>query len=391
MLVGVVGKPSAGKSTFFKAATLVNVAIADYPFTTIKPNHAVGYVRVKCVDQEFGVKCNPREGYCKDGTRFVPVELLDVAGLVPGASEGKGMGNQFLDDLRQGDCLIHVVDASGGTNEKGEKIRIGEHDPIKDVRFLEVELDMWYYNILSRAWPQMSKNSSVEQAPELLHKQFSGLGATLEMSKHAPTPKKPLKEWTQEELKQISTYFRKETKPMIIVANKADTRTAFENIERMKKEFPNYMIIPASAESEVALREADKKGLIKYTPGAKTFEITGELSDKQKQALEFIKENVLEKYGSTGVQEALDQAVFNFLKFIAIFPGGTKGFGDRFGNIMPDCFLLPPDSTALDFAYKIHKDLGDKFIKALDVRTKRILGKEHKLKHRDIIEIVSQR
>ena len=391
MLIGVVGKPSAGKSTFFKAATQVNVATADYPFTTIKPNHAVGYVRVKCVDQEFNVKCNPREGMCKEGTRFVPVELLDVAGLVPGAHEGKGMGNQFLDDLRQGDCLIHVVDASGSTNEKGERVKTGSHDPLKDVRFLEIELDMWYYNILNRAWPGIAKTTTIDDAPKALSKQFSGLGVTLDMAKKCPTPKKPLRAWTEEELKTISTYFRKQTKPIIIVANKADTQHAKENIERLKKEYKEYLIIPSSAESEVALREADKKGLIQYTPGANKFTITGELNEKQKTALEFIQKNVLDVYGSTGVQEALDQATFTFLQYIAIFPGGTKGFGDRFGNILPDCFLLPPNSTTLDFAYKLHKELGDKFIKAIDVRTKRVLGKEHELKHRDIIEIVSQR
>ena len=392
MLIGVVGKPSAGKSTFFKASTLVNVDIADYPFTTIKPNHAIAHVRVKCVENEFNVKCNPQKGFCKSGTRFVPIELLDVAGLVPGAHEGKGMGNQFLDDLRKGDCLVHVVDASGGTNEKGEKIKNGTHNPCKDVLFLEEEIDMWYYNILKRSWPGISKSKTIDDAPKALYKQFSGLGATEAMAKNAPIPKKTLRAWSDEELKNIAIYFREKTKPLLIAANKADVVGADKNVEKIKKEFSGYTIIPCSSESEIALREADKKGLINYVPGSNTFEITSDkLNEKQLKALEFIQKNVLDKYGSTGVQEVLDKSVFELLKAIAIFPGGVKGFADKHGNVLPDCFLLQPDSTALDFAYKIHQDLGDKFIKAIDVRTKRLLGKTHKLKHRDVIEIVSQK
>src|SRR3989338_5626200 len=139
MLIGVVGKANVGKSTFFKAATLAEVEIANYPFATIKPNHGTGYVRVDCAEKFFNVKCNPRFGYCIEGIRFVPVDMLDVAGLVPGAHEGKGMGNQFLDDLRQADALIHVVDVAGTTNEKGEPITPGSYDPADDIKFLEEE------------------------------------------------------------------------------------------------------------------------------------------------------------------------------------------------------------------------------------------------------------
>ena len=73
MLIGIVGKPNCGKSTLFKSLTLVEVEIANYPFATIKPNHGVGFIKIKCVDREFNVQCNPREGYCANGWRFVPV------------------------------------------------------------------------------------------------------------------------------------------------------------------------------------------------------------------------------------------------------------------------------------------------------------------------------
>jgi ribosome-binding ATPase YchF (GTP1/OBG family) len=177
MLIGVVGKPSTGKSTFFMAATSTHVERSSRPFTTIKPNHAVGYVEVECVDKEFGKKCNPRSGSCINSRRFVPVELLDVAGLVPGAHEGKGLGNKFLDDLRQADVLIHIVDASGSTNENGEKVPVGSYDPRNDVRFLEEELDYWIKGILDRNWKKLEKDSKHNNKNEdVFTEQFSGLG-----------------------------------------------------------------------------------------------------------------------------------------------------------------------------------------------------------------------
>jgi ribosome-binding ATPase YchF (GTP1/OBG family) len=112
-LLGVVGKPNTGKSTFFSAATLATAEIANYPFTTIKPNRGVD--AHSCV-KDFEVKDNPRNSLCLDGVMIVQVELIDIAGIVPGAWEGRGLGNQFLDEIRRADALIHIVDASGGTD-----------------------------------------------------------------------------------------------------------------------------------------------------------------------------------------------------------------------------------------------------------------------------------
>ena len=328
MQIGVVGKPSVGKSTFFKALTLANVAIAAYPFTTIEPNKATGFVRVECVDKDFGVKCNPRFGYCIGGTRFVPVELLDVAGLVPGAHEGKGMGNQFLDDLRQADALLHVVDIAGATNEKGESVEPGSYDPAFDVKFLEFEIDMWFLSVIKKGWDKLARQMQQEkQDPaKVLGKQLSGLNVSEELVQKALTaakvdPHQPAY-WSEESLHQIARFLRKATKPMVIVANKIDLPHGAENFERLKKEFPDYKFIHASAESELALREASKAGLIDYVPGNSTFAVKGQLSERQSKALEFIRKNILERFGSTGVQQSLDSAVFDLLHFIAIFPGG---------------------------------------------------------------------
>ena len=180
MLIGVVGKANTGKSTFFKAATQAEGEIANYPFTTIKPNHGTGYVKVDCADKEFNVNCNAKFGYCIDGKRFVPVDLLDVAGLVPGAYEGKGMGNQFLDDLNQADVLIHIIDVSGSTNEKGEEVEKLSYDPANDIEFLETELDMWYLRLIKKGWEDFVKKTvqGKEEVHKALAKHFSGLRVT---------------------------------------------------------------------------------------------------------------------------------------------------------------------------------------------------------------------
>jgi ribosome-binding ATPase len=397
MIIGVVGKANVGKSTFFKAATLADVEIANYPFATIKPNSGVGYVKVKDVATEFGKVSNPREGYVIDGYRFVPIEMIDVAGLVPGAHEGKGMGNQFLDDLRQAHVLIHVIDCAGSTNDKGEPIEPGSYDPANDVKFLEEELDYWYFGIIQRGWDRFAKQ--VQQSHGEVHKaiakQLSGLMVN-EVMVEDVIKKLNLSSnvinWTEKELFSMATELRKLTKPMIIACNKLDIPGAIDNFERLKIDFPDRLFVACSAETELALKEANKHGIIKYIPGESDFNILNneKLSDKQKTALEFIKNNVLKKLGSTGVQSVLDKAVFELLKYKAIFPGGVGKLEDSDGNVIPDCFLMPKNTTALDFAFRLHTDFGKNFIKAINVRTKLPIGKEHVLDNLDIVEIMAR-
>ena len=398
MLIGVVGKPSAGKSTFFKAATLAEVEIANYPFTTIKPNHGTGYVKVDCVDKEFNVKCNPRFGYCLSSKRFVPVDLLDVAGLVPGAHEGKGMGNQFLDDLNQADALIHIIDVSGSINEKGEPVEKLSYDPIQDIEFLERELDMWYLRSIEKGWEKFARTVNQEK-PELnkaIAKQLSFLRVTetlMEEMLEKLSLDIDITKWNKSILMKLATELRKATKPILVACNKIDIPGAYENYKRLKEKFPGMILVPCSAESELALREAAKHGLISYVPGENSFAVKDEsrLNEKQKKALDFIKISILEKYKTTGVQEVLDRAVFELLGYKAIFPGGLNKLQDQHGNVLPDCFLLPANSTALDFAYKLHTDIGNNFVKAIDVKTRKPVGKEYLLKHRDVIEIATSK
>jgi len=401
MLIGIVGKANCGKSTFFKAATLSDVLIANYPFATIKPNHGIGHVRVDCIETFFKVKCNPREGFCIHGQRFVPVELLDVAGLVPGAHEGRGLGNQFLDDLSNADLLIHVVDMAGLTDCEGKPCSAGMRDPCDDILFLEEELDYWYLGILKKVWRTFIRKIEVEHSEfeKAVAKQFSGLKVTEEMVRKTIKnleidldEEKP-SAWQEPRLFEFARELRKASKPMIIAANKSDRPEFDENFKKAKERFPGLLIVPCSAESELALREASRSELIEYIPGDADFKIIKEdkLDERRKKALEFVKNKILKKWKNTGVQQTLNSAVFDYLKYVYVFPGGLNKLADSKGNILPDCYLMQPGSTTLDFAFRIHTDIGNNFVKAIDVKKKVAVGKDHALKNGDVIEIMTKK
>jgi len=397
MLIGIVGKPNVGKSTFFKAATLAEVEIAARPFTTIKPNEGVGFVRIDCIESFFKVKCNPRQGFCIDSQRFAPVKLMDVAGLVPGAHLGKGLGNKFLSDLVQADVLIHVVDASGSTNENGELVEAGSYDPSRDVKFVEDELDRWFASMLKENWSKFVRHGLQKAPDKALAEQFYGFKVTLDMvTKALRTSKleaKKLADWSDSDILLFASAVRAMSKPVVIAANKIDLPSSKANIEKLKKEFPNSFVVPCSAESELALREAAKSNLIKYIPGDSDFQtlMPEKLSSQQKKALEFIREKILKVWGKTGLQACLNAAVFDFLHYIAIFPGGVSKLSDSEGRVLPDVFLLPPKSTAIDFANKIHTDFAKNFVAAIDVKTRRKIGRDTELKNLDVIEILTSK
>lgn len=391
MLIGILGRPNAGKSTFFKAATLVDVLIANYPFATIKPNRGMAYVKIKDLAADFGKVSNPREGYVKNNWRFVPFELMDVAGLVEGASQGKGLGNEFLNDLSTADAFIHVVDMSSESDSEGKPAE--NHDPSADIKIIETELDLWYLSILKKVWASFARTVEMQKKKfeEAVAKQFSGLKVTQEDVRHIIlksdlNPEHPTA-WTDKQLSSFATLLRKTTKPMIIAANKVDRPKGRANYEKIKASF-EYTVIPCFAEGELSLRQADKAGLISYIPGEKSFESKGTLSEKQKTALDQIKA-IMNEFGSTGIQEVLNSVVFTILKYVAIYPAGAK-LTDSKGNVLPDCYLMPPGSTALDFAFRLHTDIGKGFVKAIDVKTKQAVGKEYKLKSGDGLEIMTK-
>ncbi len=386
VILGLVGKPSAGKSTFFASATMATVEINSRPFTTIEPNIGTAYVRVKDLGPELGVKSNPRTGFIEKDIRFVPVKLVDVAGLIPDAHKGKGLGNQFLNDLSYAYALIHVVDISGSTNEQGEFVGYGNHDVEKDILFLEEEINMWYLSILERNLEKMLRlRRGKRESKEILMEIFSSFRVDESLAEEVVKKYGDIEQWeSQETKKEVAVYMRKKTKPIVIAANKIDLPEAEENFKQLSKK---YDMIPTSAESELALRRAKKAGLVDYTPGDSDFEPKGDLRKEQKSALEKIR-SILKKFGSTGVQQTLDYAVFDLLKYKAIFPAGAK-LKDKDGNVLPDCFLLEGNATVYDFAMKIHSDIAKNLLYAIDIRTKKRLVKDHVLEHIDGIELIS--
>ncbi len=383
MKIGVVGKPSSGKTTFFDAATMGNAQIASYPFTTIEPNLGTAFVRVPCPHKEIGKECNPKNSVCVNGTRFVPVQLLDVAGLVPGAHEGKGLGNQFLDNLMDADGLIHVVDMSGKTDAEGNPTT--GHNPKEDISFLEAEIDYWILKILTKSWDSIQRRVKTGmKMDELIYQQVSGLNVNRDEIKEIVKELSISTDSSKDELLTLSSEIRKRNKPIIIAGNKIDLPEAKENYKILSKN-----VIPVSAESELALKRASEAGLIEYVPGGSGFKIISELNEKRKKALDYIRKNVLEPFGSTGVQKAIEEMVFGKLKMKVVFPVEDENhWTDKNGNVLPDAILLPESATALDLAYKIHTDIGENFIGAIDARTKRKIGKDHVLKNGDIIRVI---
>ncbi len=390
--IAVTGKPNVGKSSFFNSATSSQVEVASYPFTTIDANKAVAHVVTNCPCQELEVTCSPKNSKCVEGIRMIPVELLDVAGLVPGAHEGRGLGNKFLDDLIQAKAFIHIIDASGSTDEEGRPCEPGTHDPLEDVQFLEHEITMWLFGILKKNWNRLIRKVLSEKLDlaKVLADQLSGTGIMLEDIMEAKKiVTKDYDKWEDSDIIEFLDELLRRAKPMLIVANKADIPAAAENIERLKEKYEN--VIPASAEAELALIRASKAGLIKYFPGASYFEMVKpeELSKNQKKALEYIKKNVLDKYGSTGVQEALNKVVFDILDMIVVYPVEDEHkLCDNKGNILPDAILIPCGAKPRDLAYVVHTDIGERFMHAMDARSCRRVSSDYQLDDGDIISII---
>lgn len=400
-LIGIVGKPSAGKSTFLNAACLTNAKVSELPFTTIEPNKGVAYVKINCVCKELNLIDNPKNSYCVDGNRFIPINVLDVAGLVPDAHKGKGLGNKFLNDLIKADVLIHIVDITGSLDKTGKRIKMGENDPYEDVVFLENEINLWFKQILEREdWTKFIETHAKEKKKfiEELYKRLSGIkinkNQIILALKNSNLEEKNPSLWSEDDLLSFSIKLREFSKPILILANKIDKEIGMENYSKLKNKIERN-VIPCSALAEYFLRKYHKEKKIEYVPGSDDFEILNEksLNQTELEMLRNIREKILTPFSETGIQNALNFAVFNILNQICVYPiSDLNKFSDNNENVLPDAFLVKQGTLLRNFIRdKIHTDLADHFIFGIDARTKKRLGENYELKHNDIIKIVTSK
>jgi ribosome-binding ATPase YchF (GTP1/OBG family) len=387
--LALAGKPNAGKSTFYRAATMADVDVANYPFTTIDANRGVTHARTDCPCLDLDERCGTER--CHDGKRYVPVELLDVAGLVPGAHEGKGLGNQFLDELTDADAILEVVDASGGTNAEGEPVEVGTFDPVEEVDFVEREMDQWLAGIIDRNWEGIERTSrspdfAIDDALADLLTGFGASEAEVAASLRAlDYPADPI-QWTDDDRAALAREVRARTKPMLVVANKVDVAPG-GTVDRLRG--TAKPVVPATADGELALRNAAEAGVVAYDPGDADFEVVGDVSDAQREGLARIRE-AMAAHGGTGVQAAIDAAVYDLLDHITVYPvRDATNWTDGSGTVLPDAVLLPRGSTPPDLAYAIHSDIGDGYLHAVDARSDRRVGEDHELSEGDVVKIVS--
>lgn len=391
MQIGLLGKANVGKSTFFSAATETPVATGNFPFTTIEPNVGVSHVKADCACKHFEVKHENQ--HCVGGTRFIPVKLIDIAGLVPGAHEGRGLGNRFLDDARQAGALIHVVDIAGATDIQGQPVAPGSHDPLEDVAFVTDEFEQWFKQILGREWEKLSREVEMKTAKltQAIADRFSGLGISENTVQGVAqrlglVSKKP-KEWSDEDLTGFVRELRSASKPILVAANKADLCSDLGVVEKIT----DSEVIPCSAESELLLKKASRAGIIDYEPGAETFSIRDGSSPgpEQKKALDLVS-SALERIKTTGVQHALNRAVFGLLGLSVVYPveDETK-LCNKDGEVLPDAKLMPPGATAKDLAYAVHADIGKGFLFGINCKSRQRIGADYVLQSGDVIKIVS--
>jgi ribosome-binding ATPase len=394
LIIGLLGKANVGKSTFFNSATDLSVQVANFPFTTIDANIGIAFVRTNCICKEMGVLDNPVNSRCIDGIRFIPVKLIDIAGLVPGAHSGRGLGNKFLDDARQSDVIIHVVDISGSTDEEGKPVGLDSGNPLSDIEFVENEFDLWICSLILKDWDKIVRESeNLKQRIEFtISKRLSGLSISEKAVRNAISTvgliKKPLN-WDKNDLLLLSKQIRRVSKPIIIAANKADLPSSDQNISKLKS--LNRSFFTCVSEAELLLKRALQKNLIYYLPGDSYFEVknSDNFSIKQMNALNMVSK-VLKKFGSTGVQNILNYACFDILNNIVVYPVEDEfKFTDKKGNVLPDARIVSKNITAKELANLIHKELGKGFLYAIDAKSKQRIGAEHILKNNDIIKIVS--
>ena len=395
--IGLIGKTNTGKTTFFNSATLSSDEMSTYPFTTKKPSISIGHAITLCVHPEFNVQDDPNNSKCSDGWRYIPIELIDLPGLIKDAWKGKGLGNQFLSIAAQSDALLHVLDASASIESMGRIAEIGSGDPVSDFADIEEELNMWYQKILEGNRDKLQKMIKTDDDQiTALTELYQGLGVkkihVKESLRITGLEEKNIENYDMQDSKKFSTQLRKISKPTLIVANKIDVNGADRNFERLRERYNDTIVVPASADSELTLRRAEQKNLIRYSPGSEQFDIlnTDDLNQKQKDALDFISKDIMGEYMRTGVQFAINMTVFKLLKMNSIYPvADPENLSDKKGRVLPDLVLLKDGATVVDLAKEVHSDLVKGLLYAKDLRYNLRIPTNYQLRDRDVICLIS--
>jgi len=372
--------------------------MAPYPFTTIEPNRGVAAIRAPCPHTEKGTACTPGNAKCVDGTRWVPVNLVDVPGLVPGAHEGKGLGHKFLDDLRASDGFVQVVDLTGATDPEGRLAAPGSQDPAEEVQWLEEELVDWVTEILGRDFSRQARSVELEgkKVEEFLAQRLTGLSvgpAALATALRAhPVDRAHPSSWTDEERRSLARALLRSSKPRLIAANKCD-RSDRAHADALDSELPDLPVVATAADAELTLRRAARGGLIEYRPGDPSFTVRdpARLSPAQANALDALRV-VTNAWGGTGVQPALERMVYERLRQIVVYPVEDEThWTDGRGRVLPDALLVPAETPAREVAFRVHTELGENFIRAIDGRTHRAIGADQHVAPNSVIRIVARK
>ncbi|KAK7198423.1 Serine hydrolase/GTPase-like protein [Novymonas esmeraldas] len=296
LTIGLIGKPSAGKSTFFNAVTNPTdesdaARVAAFPFTTIEPNIGAGLAPLYCPCATLGDgaghayrlaadACDATYGHVRalgdSRFRLHPVKVKDVAGLVQGAYQGKGKGNQFLNDLCDADVLVHVVDGAAATEADGTACAPGHGSALEDISWVRAEVHSWIYDNLRAKWTSLVRQpaklrimfSGYRSTPTFVDRVLRRVGIANELALAAK-----LRTWGPSELHLFVALYIRLRFPMVVALNKADLPSAGDVAAKLRDAYPHEVFVPMTARTEWLALQMHRRGHVVYTPGATSIEL----------------------------------------------------------------------------------------------------------------------
>ncbi|GEM_PF-2378942 len=388
----IIGKPNSGKSSFFKSLTFYSFQNAKDIVLESDFNLGKAFVIADCPDKLFNKKCNPREGFCKHGKRYIPIDIMDTPGIIRRNSE-KNLEDKFVHAIKDAEGFINVIDISGTTDENGKGVVLGSYDPLQDFEWVENEIYYWFYsrikkNILSiKRKIFLDKNKKFEKVVQIIQSFKISREKIIYSMKKFNIDEDSIFNIDDETLFKFLIYLFRLSKPFVYVANKIDLISSKKYYEKALKKYKDKIILPASSYIELGLLTLEKEGKIEYFP------LDGEIIIKKKDKytenfVEYAKMSFFENFKVNGVFLSLNTLIFNLLGYIVVYPVKNIDLTDSNGNVMPDAIFLKYGSNIRDLARRIHKDLDKDIIKGIELKTKKILSEEDILQNGDVIKIL---